>query len=134
LIYLYLLFYKNFYTLDLHGGSGRDRKTLSSLGHVCFPKVVFGKSLSKLSCVCLSLRKLVNGKHFPVNGNIFQSKENLTWFSGKCFPEKFGRKTLSGSCEKFRNVIICWFYQIWSSNFWLLYIICFEYLFFNFIS
>jgi hypothetical protein len=31
-----------------------------------FQKVVFGKSLSKLSCVCLSLGKLVNRKHFPV--------------------------------------------------------------------
>jgi len=30
-----------------------------------------GKPLSKLSCVCLSLRKLVNGKHFPVNGEYF---------------------------------------------------------------
>jgi len=29
-------------------------------------KVVSEKSLSKLSCVCLSLEKLVNGKHFPV--------------------------------------------------------------------
>jgi hypothetical protein len=39
--------------------------------------------------------------------NTFQSKENLAWFSGKCFPGKFERKTLSGSYEKFRNVIIC---------------------------
>jgi len=31
-----------------------------------FCKVVFEKSLSKLSCVCLSLGMLVNGKHFPV--------------------------------------------------------------------
>ena len=123
-----------------------------------------GKPLSKLSCVCLPLKKLVNGKHFPVNENTFrstentfqskknlvwfpgkcfpfwlclfsgkwfpgnhflnfpvfvchynswstentfQSKENLAWFSGKYFPGNFGRKTLSGSCEKFRNVIIC---------------------------
>jgi hypothetical protein len=29
-------------------------------------KVIFGKPLSKLSCVCLSLEKLVNEKHFPV--------------------------------------------------------------------
>ena len=28
----------------------------------------FEKSLSKLSCVCLPLGKLVNGKHFPVKG------------------------------------------------------------------
>jgi len=38
--------------------------------------------------------------------NIFQSKKNLTWFSEKCFPENFGRKTLFGSYEKFRNVIL----------------------------
>ena len=33
-----------------------------------FRKVVSGKSLSKLSCVCLPLEKLVNGKYFPVKG------------------------------------------------------------------
>jgi hypothetical protein len=31
-------------------------------------KVVSGKPLSKLLCVCLSLEKLVDGKHFPVKG------------------------------------------------------------------
>jgi len=59
-------------------------------------KVVFGKPLSKLSCVCLPLGKLAT----------FQSKENLAWFLGKCFPGKFERKTLSRSCEKFRNVML----------------------------
>jgi len=77
---------------------------------------------------------------FRSTENIFQSKKNLVWFPGKCFPfwlclfflylfairkvgqrktlysqrkiwlgfhGKFGRKTLSGSYEKFRNVIIC---------------------------
>jgi len=51
-----------------------------------------GKSLSKLSCVCLPLEKLVNRKHFPVNENTFrstentfQSKKNLVLFPGKCF-------------------------------------------------
>jgi hypothetical protein len=34
-------------------------------------KVISGKPLSKLSCVCLSLEKLVNGKHFSVNGKHF---------------------------------------------------------------
>ena len=38
--------------------------------------------------------------------NTFQSKKNLAWFSEKCFPEKFGQKILSESCEKFRNVIL----------------------------
>jgi hypothetical protein len=31
-------------------------------------KVIYEKSLSKLFCICLSLKKLVNGKHFPVKG------------------------------------------------------------------
>jgi len=39
--------------------------------------------------------------------NTFQSKENLALFSGKCFSENFGQKTLSESYEKFRNDIIC---------------------------
>ena len=51
-------------------------------------KVVSGKLLSKLFCVCLSLRELVNGKHFSV-------KRKFSLFLGKCFPETFGRKTLS---------------------------------------
>jgi len=38
--------------------------------------------------------------------NTLQLKKNLAWFPGKCFPEKFGRKTFSGSCKKFRNVIL----------------------------
>jgi hypothetical protein len=46
----------------------------------------------------LSLEKLVNGKHFPV-------KEKFGLVSRK-IPEKFGRKTLSKSCEKFRNIIL----------------------------
>jgi len=55
-------------------------------------KVVFGKSLSKLSYVCLLLEKLVNGKYFLVKGQfglVFR----------KIFSFYFGRKTLSESCE-----------------------------------
>jgi len=63
-------------------------------------KVVSGKPLSKLSCVCLPLENLVNGKQFPV-------KEKFGLVLGKCFPGKFERKTLFRSCEKIRNVIIC---------------------------
>jgi len=61
--------------------------------------VVFWKSLFKLSCVCLSLEKLVNEKHFPV-------KEKFGLIFRKIFFFYFGQKTLSGSCEKFRNVIL----------------------------
>ena len=43
-----------------------------------FWKVVYGKPLSKLSCVYLSLEKLVNGKHFLV-------KEKFSLVSRKVF-------------------------------------------------
>jgi len=45
-----------------------SRKIFSLLAMFVFRKVVSGKPLSKLSCVCLPLEKLVNGKHFPVKG------------------------------------------------------------------
>jgi len=44
-------------------------------------------------------------KNWPTE-NTFQSKKSLAWFSGKCFPEKFGRKIFSENCEKFRNIIL----------------------------
>jgi len=43
--------------------------------------MVSRKSLSKLSCVCLPLEKLVNGKHFPV-------KEKFGLVSRKVFSRK----------------------------------------------
>jgi hypothetical protein len=61
--------------------------------------LLFGKLLFKLSCVCLPLEKLVNRKHFPVKG-----KFGLV--SRKVFSLNFGRKTLSKSCEKFKNIIL----------------------------
>jgi len=66
---------------------------------------------------------LVNGKHFHV-------KKKFGLISKKVFSFYFGRKILFISCEKFRNIyhIISWLCQIWSSNFWLLYIL-FEFFF-----
>jgi hypothetical protein len=43
-----------------------SRKVFSVLAVFVFRKVVSGIPLSKLSCVCLPLEKLVNGKHFLV--------------------------------------------------------------------
>jgi hypothetical protein len=40
-----------------------------------------------------------NGKHFPV-------KEKFGLVSKKVFFFYFGRKTLSGNCKKFRNIIL----------------------------
>ena len=60
--------------------------------------MVFWKLFSKLFYV-LSLEKLVNGKHFPI-------KEKFSLVSMKVFFFYFGRKTLSGNYEKFRNVML----------------------------
>jgi len=57
-------------------------------------------------CICLPLEKLVNEKYFPVNGKHFPIKEKFGLVSMKVFFFYFRRKTLSGSCEKFRNVIL----------------------------
>jgi hypothetical protein len=45
-----------------------SRKIFSLLAVFVFRKVVSGKPLSKFSCVCLPLEKLVNRKHFSVKG------------------------------------------------------------------
>jgi hypothetical protein len=71
-----------------------------------FQKVVFKKLLSKLSYVYLLLGKLVNRKYFPVNEKHFPVKGKFGLVSRKAFSFYFGRKTLSGNCEKFRNVIL----------------------------
>jgi len=79
-------------------------------------KVVSEKLLSKLSCVCLPLEKLVNEKYFPVKG-----KFDLIFV--KVFSFYFGQKTLSKSCEKFK---ISYYLLIISNlifTLWLLYIL-----------
>ena len=60
---------------------------------------LFRKVFFKFLCVCLILEKLFNEKHFPV-------KEKFGLVSEKYFPEKFGWKTLSRSCKKFKNIIL----------------------------
>ena len=83
-------------------------------------KLVSGKLFSKLSCVCLSLGKLVNGKHFLVNGKHFpvngkhfpvnfSQKKKLTWFSGKCFPFNCVCFPESGFRESTFQTFLCLF-------------------------
>jgi len=52
-------------------------------------KLVSRKLLSKLSCVCLPLEKLVNGKHFPIKEkfSLVFRKVFSFYFGGKHFPE-----------------------------------------------
>jgi len=45
-----------------------------------FQNLLFGKLLSKLSCVCLTIEKLVNGKHFPVKEKFgLVSRKVFSW-------------------------------------------------------
>jgi len=120
---VFVCYYKSWSTKNTF----QSKKNLTWFPGKCFP-----------FWLCLFFGKWFPRNHFPNfpvfvchkkswwTENTFQSKKNLAWFSGKCFLEKFGRKTLSGSCEKFRNIIICWLYQIWFSNF------CFEIFIFQF--
>jgi uncharacterized protein YlzI (FlbEa/FlbD family) len=67
-----------------------SKKVFSLLVVFVFQKVVSRKLLSKLSCVCLPLEKLVNGKHFPVKekfGLVFRKV-----FSCKIWAENTFRK------------------------------------------
>ena len=68
---------------------------LCLLSGKCFLKNHFSNFFIFVS----SLEKLVNGKHFPV-------KEKFGLVFRKVYFVYFGRKTLSGSCEKCKNVIL----------------------------
>jgi hypothetical protein len=71
-----------------------------------FRKIIFKNLIFKFLCVCLPLEKLVNRKYFPVNEKYFPVKEKFGLVFRKVFYFYFGKKTFSGSCEKFRNVIL----------------------------
>ena len=101
-----------------------ERKKNWSLALFVSWKVVFRKSLFKLLFVCLSLEKLVNEKHSLV-------KEKFGLISRKMFFFYFERKTLSRSCEKFRNVMLIADYIEFSFQTFDCYILCFESLFYQ---
>ena len=97
-----------------------------------FRKVVSGKPLSKLSCVCLRLEKLVNGKHFPVNRKQFPVKGKFDLVSRKMFHFILGGKHFPEIVKKLKMS----YYLLIISNLVLklliaIYIYYFE--FFNFI-
>ena len=66
------------------------QESVFPLAAFVFRKVVSRKSLSKLSCVCLSLWKFVNGKHFPVKGKFGLNFRKV--FSWKIWGENTFRK------------------------------------------
>jgi hypothetical protein len=66
----------------------------------------FKKLFFKFFYICLVLEKLVNKKYFLVNEKYFSAKEKFSLISRKVFFFYFEQKIFSGSCEKFRNVIL----------------------------
>jgi len=99
---------------------GNKKKTYFKLNlRVC---LFSGNWLSKHFCICLSLRKLVNEKYFPV-------KEKLGLIFKKVFSFYWGRKTLSRSCEKIRNIILFANYVKFSSQTFDCYIFCLNFFF-----
>jgi hypothetical protein len=71
-----------------------------------FWKVIFKKLFLKYFYVYLLLEKLVNKKYFLVNEKYFLVKKKFILVFRKVFFFYFERKTLSGKCEKFRNIIL----------------------------
>jgi hypothetical protein len=103
-------------------GAFVSRKVVSRVSR----KVVSGKPLSKLSCVCFPLGNLVNGKYFPVKGK-------FGLISRKVFSFYFGRKTICRSCEKFKNIILFADYIKFGPQTFDCYIFCLNLFFFKFI-
>jgi hypothetical protein len=87
-------------------------------------KVVSWKLFFKLFYIWLSLEKLFDKKHFTVKG-----KFGLV--SKKVFSFYFGCKTISRSCEKFRNIILFADYNKFGPQTFDFYIFCFEFFFSN---
>ena len=83
-------------------------------------------------CVCFLENGFWSTESWSMK-NTFQSKENLAWFSGKCFPFILGGKHFP---EIMKNLEMS-YYMLIISNLVLKLLIaiyfCFEYLFFNFI-
>jgi len=66
------------------------------------------------------IKKLINKKYFFV-------KEKFSLISKKIFFFYFERKTLSKSYEKFRNIILFFYYNEFGSHTFNYYIFCFEF-------
>jgi hypothetical protein len=79
---------------------------LTRLGCVYFLKSGFRETTFQNSCVSLPLEKLANEKYFPINEKNFPIKEKFSLVSKKVLSFYFEWKTLSLSCEKFRNIIL----------------------------
>jgi hypothetical protein len=89
---------------------------------VCLRKVVFLEIIFQTFFICLSLKKLINEKHFPV-------KEKFNLIFRKIFCFYFERKILCRSCKKFKNVMLFADYIKFAPQTFDCCIFCFEFFF-----
>jgi len=96
-------------------------------------KVVLGKSLSKLSFVCLPLEKFANGKHFSVKEKFSLVFRKVFFFilDGKHFLKVVKKLKISYYLLIISNLILKLLIAIYIYIY--IYIYYFKYLFFNFI-
>jgi hypothetical protein len=109
-----------------------NKQTRESLGNG-FPETTFRGTNPAYEYACFP-ESGFRENTFRSMENTFQSKKNLAWFSGKCFPFILGGKHF---LEDVKNLEMS-YYLLIISNLVLkllidIYIFCFEYLFFNFI-
>ena len=98
-----------------------------------FRKVIFDKWLSRLSCVCLSLWKLVNGKHFLVKekfGLVFRKVFSWKIWAENVFPEVVKNLKISYYLLIISNLVLKLLIAIYTL-FWI-FIFQFRLLKFNF--
>jgi hypothetical protein len=105
-IYFIYLLESNFFKVNFKKINFRKINYFSMFGSVIENKAMFvfwnslyGKSLSKFSCVCLSLGKLVNRKHFPV-------KVKFDLVSRKVFSWRIWAENTFWKLWKFKNIIL----------------------------
>jgi len=80
--------------------------TFCTLGGVCFLESGFRETTFQTFLCLFAIRKVGQQKTLCGQWKTLSSQRKFWLGSRKVFSFYFGRKTLSGSCEKFRNVIL----------------------------
>jgi hypothetical protein len=80
-------YFHNYISFSLGNKFALETAIFATKAVFVFPKLVSGKPLSKLSCVCLPLGKLVTGKHFTVKGKFGLISRKVFSFYFKHFLE-----------------------------------------------
>ena len=83
-----------------------------AVGSVCFPEFTFRETTFQTFLCLFVFRKVGQRKTLSGQRKTFSSQRKIWLGFQKSVFQKIWAETLSRSCEKFRNVIICWLYQI----------------------